>query len=400
MTGVPSSSPPGPLTGLRVLDMATLFAAPLIAATLGDFGADVVKVEPPSGDPLRRSGEPLGKHSVAWALAGRNKRCISIDFEDPEDLGTLHRLAEIAHVIILNQPTEVLCRWGCTYEDIAKRNPAAVVVRVSMFGSSGPYQDRVGNGTMAEAFGGFAHLNGQANGPPTLASVPLGDYLGALHGVIGALLACYWRETGNGEGQLVDVSLYEPVLGLLGTNVAGWRPGRAAPARMGSRIAGGVPRNLYRTADDQWIAVSAPTDSQAVRALELIGHSAEDELARYGSSEARLQHAEELDALFAGWIATRTSSDALAGFDRARVPACAVNDLNALSADPQVRARRSMVETTGPETGPVVMPGPSPTLSASPGAIRWPGADLDAHRGEVIEDWLGVGNREEQDDRT
>lgn len=203
-----SAQTPGALAGLRVLDLTTLFSAPQVAAMLADLGADAVKIEPPAGDPLRRIGLARDGRSLAWALVARNKRAITLDLDHDAGRALFGRLVERADVLVENLPPERLARWGCGYEALAARNPRLVVVSVSCYGRSGPYRDRPGAGSVAKAFAGLAHLLGEEEGPPLLASVPLGDTLAAVSGVVGALAACWARDAGRtwpGRGQHVDV---------------------------------------------------------------------------------------------------------------------------------------------------------------------------------------------------
>ena len=244
--------PNGALAGLRVLDLTTLLSAPQVAAMLADLGADAVKVEPPEGDPLRRIGAAREGHSLPWALVARGKRAVTLDLDHAEGRELFGRLVERADVLVENLPTALLARWGCDYPALARRNPRLVVVSVSCYGRSGPHADRPGAGSVAEAFAGLTHLTGEAGGPPLLTAVPIGDTLAAVAGVVGALAACYARDAGSrasGRGQHVDVSMYEPVLQLLATSLVAWDPRDPPPGRMGSRVAGGVPRNTYRARD-------------------------------------------------------------------------------------------------------------------------------------------------------
>ena len=377
----------GALAGLRVLDLANLFPGPLVAAMLGDFGADVVKVEPPGGDGLRHLGVSRDGHSMPWALAGRNKRTVMLDPESPDGRDLLQRLTAVADVVVVNQPRKVLERWGCTYEEIAARNPSAVVVSVSVYGTTGPYAERGGNGTLAEAFGGLTHMTGEPNGPPMLPSIPLGDALAGISGLVGAVVALLSRERG-GTGQYVDVAMYEPVITLLSTALVAWQPGSPPPMRTGSRVPGGVPRNTYRTADDRWVVLSGPTDPQVARVLDVIGLDTADAHARFGTSAARLKVADELDALVAGWIADRDHEAVIRAFDDARVPVTLVNDLDSLTTDEHVRARGSVLMVEDPDLGTVVLPAPVARLDTTPGTIRWLGRDIGADNDAVLDDWL------------
>jgi formyl-CoA transferase len=303
-----------PLDGIRVLDVATLYPAPLLAAMLGDAGADVVKVEPPTGDPLRAIGG-----DVPWSIVGRNKRSVVIDFDSGAGLETLHELIAAADVVVFNQPASVLTRWRCTDDQIAVRSSRAIVVHVSAFGSSGPLADRPGNGTLAEAFVGIEAT-----------STPLGDTIGAMNGLTAVLLALYARDTGDGRGRVVDVSLFESLLPLLGPRLAGLSTVRSV-------------RDVFAAADGQRVAISATTDAQLRRLTELTG----------GDVTA--------------WIAARSAADALRLLVDARVPAIEANDIDALRMHPHVIARESIPPT-----------GSAPAVGE--------------HTDEVLREWLHGGN--------
>ena len=367
------------LGGLRVVDLSNLFAGPQVAAILADYGADVVKVEPPTGDPLLRLGARRGSRSAPYALANRGKRLVHLDVDDDADRGCLHELLAQADVVVTNQPLSVLRTWGADPDAVLAVNPRAVVVTVSCFGTDGPWADRPGNGSLAEAFAGLTHLTGDAEGPPLLPSVALGDSLVAMAGALGALAACWSRDVNGGAGQHVDVTMYEPIISLLGPAVAAWDPAGAPPARTGSRVPGGVPRNVYQGGDGRFLVLSATTDPQVARVLELLGLPRNDE--RFATSPARLRHADELDGLVADWIAERPRDEALAAFDAARLPAVPVQDLAELAAHPQVRARRSLDELDG-----VMVPGPIAALRGTP-AERRPAPTEAVPVKDVLADW-------------
>ena len=381
----------GALASLRVLDLTNLFAAPQIAATLADFGADVVKIEPPEGDPIRRIGIARDGASPQWALVARNKRAITLDLDAEADRRTFGALVERADVLVENLTTNLLDRWECRHEALAARNPRLVVTSISCYGRTGPYADRAGAGTLAEAFAGFAHLNGEADGPPMVPSLPLGDTLSGMSGVIGTMMALYARDRpgGTGRGQHVDATMIEPILQLLALPLATWDGTGVGPRRMGSRVAGGVPRNVYRAADGDYLALSGTTDAQVGRILALIGRDTQADRARFGSSDARLAVADDLDGLVADWIAARPREDALEAFHEIRVPVAPVNDLAALLDDPHVRARASVSTLDDPAMGAIQLVAPTPALSETPGLLRHTGPALGADNASVLADWLG-----------
>lgn len=390
-------SRPTALEGLKVLDLTNLLAAPQIAAMLADFGADVVKIEPREGDPLRRIGVQRKGASPQWALVSRNKRAMTLDLDHADGRALFGDLVDRADVLIENLPGKLLARWGCDFDALHARNPRLVVVSVSCYGRTGPYADRAGAGTLAEAFAGFAHMNGEAEGPPMVPSIPLGDTLSGFSGVIGTMMALYARDRtagGSGLGQHVDVSMIEPILQLLALPLANYDGQGRGPKRMGSRVAGGVPRNLYRAADGDWLALSGTTDAQVGRILGVIGRDDEDGRARFGTSVARLEAADELDGLVATWIAGRSRDEALAAFHAIRIPVAPVNDLAALLEDPHVRARASVVTLADEAIGDVQLVTPAPRLSETPGRHLHTGPGLGAHNREVLRDWLGLGEAE------
>jgi crotonobetainyl-CoA:carnitine CoA-transferase CaiB-like acyl-CoA transferase len=379
---------PAALAGVRVLDLATLFPAPMTAAMLGDLGADVVKVEPLTGDPLRVTGAMHGNRTFVWSLVNRNKRAVAVDFERDDGLALLHRLTAVADVVIVNQPQRVLERWGCTYDDIAARNARAIVVVVTGFGSDGPWADRPGNGTVLEAYGGLTHMTGDADRPPLLSSVPIGDYMGAFAGLQGALAALYWRDANGGTGQLVDVSIYEAVMQFLGPAMVAWSPGEPAPTRSGSRIPVATPRNVYRTRDAQYVVISGPVDSQVVRVLELMGAATDENRARFGHASERNANADELDGMVAAWVATLDASELLIALGDARIPAVRVHDVADLLADPHIRARGSIALVDDDEVGARYMPAPTPHFSRTPPRITAAAPALGVDTADVLREWL------------
>ncbi|HEY8523746.1 MAG TPA: CoA transferase [Acidimicrobiales bacterium] len=392
----------GALAGLRVADLSTLLAGPQVAALLADLGADVVKVEPPDGDPLVRLGAQRSGRSLPYVLANRGKRRVVVDPATDEGRADLARLTTAADVVVTNQPRKLLARWDCTPEAIAARNPRAVVVTVSCFGTDGPWADRPGNGSLAEAFAGLTFLTGEPDGPPMLPSVALGDSLVALAGALGALAACWHRDAGRGRaagpasdpaagpapgrGQHVDVAMYEPIVALLGPAVAAWRPEDPPPTRTGSRVPGGVPRNVYRAADGRFLVLSGTTDAQVARVLATIGRDTPDDHRRYGTSAERLARADELDGLVADWIAGRPRDEAVAAFEAARVPVAPVHDLAGLASHPQAVARGALATVDDPVAGPVVLPGPVARLHATPAAPR-PAPVEPTPLGDVLRAW-------------
>ncbi len=381
----------GALAGVRVLDISSFLAAPQVATFLGDFGADVIKVEPPSGEALRRIGANRNGESLVWAMVSRNKRVVTCDLNRPEGRDVLRLLVAEIDVLVHNYSPAVLRDWDCTWDRLRAINPGLVMVSVSPYGHTGPLADRPGAGTMAEAFAGLTHMTGEADGPPMLTSIPLGDTLTGVHGMIGALVACYGRDVNGLGGQHVDVSMYEPILALMGSTLAAWDPtgDDPPPARFGSRLATGVPRNIYRTADDRYLCLSGTTDRQVERILAITGRDCPEDKARFARMADRLAHNDELDTLVADWVAQHPLDEAVAILVEARIPVAPVNDLSQLLADAQVRARNSITPVAHDVLGTVPMATPAPILSETPGTIRHPGPAIGAHNAEVYAALLG-----------
>ena len=385
---------PGPLEGLRALDIGTLFPAGLTSAMLGDLGADVIKVEPPGGDTLRSMGAKIDGRSLVWAVVGRNKRSITLDLNQARGQALLHRLVERADLLVENLPQRSLERWHCTYPELAARNPRLIAVSLSCYGRTGPYAERAGNGTLAEAFAGLTAMTGEREGPPLLTSLPIGDVLAGISGTLGALAACYQRDARGGRGQRVDVSMYEPILQFLINGVPLFARTGQAERRSGSRIPGAVPRNTYRTRDGRWLALSAVTDRLVATLLRLMGRDPDAESARYGSVDLRRAHEDELDGDVAGWIAGQEFAGLLGALVKAGIPAAPVNDVAALFADPHVRARGSFETVEDPELGPLTLVAPAPRLEGSPARIRSTGPALGAHNEAIYCGELGLSRAE------
>jgi formyl-CoA transferase len=383
----------GALDGLRVLDVATLFPGPLLAAMLGDLGADVIKLEPPGGDTLRELGVRVDGRSLTWAAVGRNKRGITLDLGQERGQALFRRLVERSDVLIENFPPATAARFHCTYEELRQLNPRLVVASVSCYGRSGPYRDRAGNGTLAEAYAGLTHMTGERDGPPMLTSLPIGDVLGAVQGVIGVLAACYHRDARGGRGQHVDVSMYEPILQFLLNGVLRYGRTGEAERRSGSRIPGAVPRNTYRTRDGQWVALSAVTDRMIARLLGAMDRASAENLRHFGRQPERSRHEEELDREVAHWIARHDRDHVVQTLAAAQIPISPVNDVAALFADPHIAARGNLVQVVDPGLGPLRLLAPTPRLSETPGSVRSTGPALGQHNAEVYGQ-LGLGSEE------
>ncbi|MGN6220793.1 MAG: CaiB/BaiF CoA transferase family protein [Microbacterium sp.] len=366
-------SGPAPLSGVRVLDVSTLFAGPLAATFLGDFGAEVIKVEHPTKpDAARGHGPAKQGVNLWWKTLGRNKRTVTIDLGQPEGAELLLELAIEADVLIENFRPGTLERWGVSPERLLDVNPRLVIARVTAFGQSGPYSGRPGFGSLAEAMSGFAALTGEPDGPPTLPPFGLADGIAALTCAYAIAVALRAAER-DGRGQVVDLAIIEPILMLLGGQITAYDQLGIVQPRTGNRSVNNAPRNVYRTAQGDWVAVSTSSQSIAERVMRLVGQEDVVHEPWFASGHSRAEHADELDAAVAAWIAERSTAEVLAAFEEAQAAIAPVYDVRGIVDDPQYRALGTIQTVTDEELGPVRMQNVLFRLSQTPGAIRWAG---------------------------
>ncbi|HZF92203.1 CoA transferase [Streptomyces sp.] len=365
--------PASPLTGLRVLDLATLFAGPLAATLLGDFGADVVKVEHPARpDPSRGHGPSKDGVGLWWKLLGRNKRTITLDLSTPGGRATLLRLAAGADVIIENFRPGTLEKWNLGWPELSAANPRLVLARVTGFGQFGPYAHRPGFGTLAEAMSGFAAITGEPDAPPTLPPFGLADSIAGLATAYAVLTALAARDR-TGAGQVVDLALIEPILTVLGPHPLWYDQLGHVQPRTGNRSQNNAPRNTYRTADGTWVAVSTSAQSVAERVMRLVGRPELIDEPWFATGADRARHTDVLDEAVGAWIARHTRADVLAAFEKAEAAVAPVQDVRDVMTDPQYAALDTITTVDDPELGPLRMQNVLFRLSATPGAIRWAG---------------------------
>ncbi|MER7191109.1 CoA transferase [Streptomyces flaveolus] len=375
---------PAPLAGLRVLDLATLFAGPLAATMLGDFGAEVVKVEHPTRpDPSRGHGPSKDGIGLWWKLLGRNKRTITLDLSKPAGRTTLLRLAATADVVIENFRPGTLEKWDLGWDELSAVNPRLVLTRVTGFGQFGPYARRPGFGTLAEAMSGFAAMTGEPDAPPTLPPFGLADSIAALATAYAVMTALSARDL-TGEGQVVDMAIIEPILTVLGPQPIWYDQLGHVQPRTGNRSQNNAPRNTYRTADGTWVAVSTSAQSVAERVMHLVGRPELIDEPWFATGADRAQHADVLDAAVGDWIARHTRADVLAAFEKAEAAVAPVQDVRDVMADPQYQALDTVTTVDDPELGPLRMQNVLFRLSATPGAIRWAGRPHGADTEEVL----------------
>ncbi|MFJ6660128.1 CaiB/BaiF CoA transferase family protein [Streptomyces sp. NPDC091377] len=385
MPPTPPAAPPAtPLAGVRVLDLATLFAGPLAATLLGDFGAEVVKVEHPTRpDPSRGHGPSKDGIGLWWKFLGRNKRTITLDLSTPGGRRTLLRLAASADVIVENFRPGTLEKWDLGWPELSAANPRLVLARVTGFGQFGPYAHRPGFGTLAEAMSGFAAITGEPDAPPTLPPFGLADSIAGLATAYAVLTALAARDH-TGEGQVVDLALIEPILTVLGPHPTWYDQLGHVQERTGNRSANNAPRNTYRTADGSWVAVSTSAQSVAERVMRLVGRPELIAEPWFASGAERAQHADVLDGAVGSWIAERPRDEVLAAFEKAEAAVAPIQDVREVMTDPQYAALDTVTTVDDPDLGPLRMQNVLFRLSATPGAIRWAGRPHGADTDTVL----------------
>jgi crotonobetainyl-CoA:carnitine CoA-transferase CaiB-like acyl-CoA transferase len=383
----------GPLHGIRVLDVATLFAGPLCATFLGDFGADVIKVEHPRGDPVRLHGHRKDGVSLWWKMVARNKRAVTLDLGTPEGRQLLLRLAGTADVLVENFRPGTLERWQVGPDRLHEVRPSLVILRTTGFGQFGPYARRPGFGTLAESLSGFAHLTGQPDGPPTLPPFALADGIAALAGAMAVMLALYHRDARAGAGQVIDLAIIEPILTILGAEPTVYDQLGIIPQRTGNRTINTAPRNTYRTGDGKWVAISASAQSVAERVMRLVGRP--DLVAQpwFAHGDLRAEHGDELDAAVGAFVAERGLAEVLQAFEAADAAAAPIYDVSDVFRDPQYRALETLVSLPDEELGQVTMQNVLFRMQGTPGRIRWPGRRLGQDNAAVYGE-LGISAAE------
>lgn len=372
------------LGGLRVVDASTLFAGPMAAMFLGDFGADIIKIEHPRRpDPSRGHGPSKGGVGLWWKVLGRNKRTLTLDLSQPTGQEVMRRLSADSDVVIENFRPGTLERWNLSYESLSADNPRLVLARVTGFGQSGPYAQRPGFGTLAEAMSGFAAITGEPDGPPTLPPFGLADGIAALATAYAVMAALRAREN-TGRGDVVDLAIIEPIITLLGPGPTVYDQLGIVQPRTGNRSAHNAPRNVYQTADDRWVAISTSATSVAVRVLRLVGRQDLVDQPWFATGAGRAAHADELDAAVASWVGNRKLADVIDAFADAGGAAAPVYDVAAMMADPHYVDREVVTDVPDPELGTVAMQNVVARLASSPGRIKWAGPPHGEHTQEIM----------------
>jgi formyl-CoA transferase len=388
------SDSPGALEGIRVLDLGTRVGAPFAATLLGELGADVIKVEQPgTGDFMRTIGPFDGETSLWWSVEGRGKRSITLDLSKPAGQAVLRRLVAYADVLVENFQPGTLEKWNLAPDDLRALNPRLVVSRVSVYGQDGPYRDRPGLDRNGIALGGLLGITGYADRPPVRPGVIIADYLTALFNTIGVLAALLEREH-SGEGQGVELSLFESVLRVMEWTVAGYDRLGIVRERTGNRLPNSAPLDNYETRDGQYVCIAAAGDVLFPRLAKAIGRPDLLDDARFGSLAARADNADAINEIVAAWCATRTLEEIEQALVAAQVPVSGVATIDQIVDDPQVRARGSIVTVDDPAIGPVRQQGPVPRLDRTPLRVARGAPKLGEHNEAVYIGLLGMDRHE------
>jgi formyl-CoA transferase len=371
-----------PLDGVRVLDLSRVVAGNMLSLLLADFGAEVIKIEPPEGDALR--DWLVGGMATNWKVYARNKKSVCLNLRKAEGRELLLRLVETAHALLENFRPGTLEKMGLAPDVLLARNPKLVIVRISGWGQTGPYRHKPGFGTLAEGMSGFASMNGFADREPVLPPMQLADCTAGLYGAYATLIALRHVEVSGGRGQVIDLPLLEPLFSCMGPQAASYKASGKVRERTGSRSTTAAPRNAYRTKDDKWVCLSASTQPMTERVFRAIGRPDLIDNPRYRTNADRVKHAAELDAIIGEFMANMTLAENLAFFDRHEVTVGPVYDVSQIIEDPHVKARGMVVEYPDDEMGSVPMHCVVPRLSETPGAIRAPAPRLGEHNIEVL----------------
>jgi len=384
----------GPLQGIRVVEIGTLIAAPFAARLMAEFGADVVKIEAPeTGDPLRKWRKLHEGTSLWWYLQSRNKKSVCVNLKSADGVEIVKRLAAEADVIIENLRPGALERLGIGWDVLHAINPKLTMVRISGYGQSGPYRDRPGFGAIGEAMGGIRYTTGEVDGAPARVGVSLGDSLASLHGVIGALMSLLRVKTGQGEGQVVDVSLVESVFNLMESLVPEYDLLGHVRERSGGALPGIAPSNTYPTEDDGYVVIAGNSDPIFRRLMQAIGRADLADDPALAHNDGRARHCAMLDEAIAAWTSHHSTNDVLAALELAEVPAGRIYSVADIVSDPHYQARDMLLQAQLPGGASVKMPGIVPKLSDTPGEVRWQGPTLGEHTGSVLSE-LGFATEE------
>jgi formyl-CoA transferase len=373
-----------PLEGVRVVELGQLIAGPFAGKVFSEFGAEVIKIEPPGGDPLRMWRRLHNGTSLWWYVQNRNKKSVTVDLRLPDGQDVVRRIAQNADVVIENFRPGTLEKWGLGYDRLAADNPGLVMLRLSGFGQSGPYRDQAGFGAVGESMGGLRYVTGFPDRPPVRPNLSIGDALASLHGVIGALMALHHRNANGGKGQVVDVALYEAVFNMMEGALPEYDLFGEIRERTGTNLTGIVPSNTYLTRDGQHVVIGANADSIFKRLMKAIGREdlAEDE--SLADNAGRAKRAEELDRAIGAWTARLDADDVVRTLNQIQVPGGKIYSMADIARDAQFLARDMIRQVRLEDGTPLKVPGIVPKLSATPGDIDWIGPELGEHTDSVL----------------
>jgi len=385
-----------PLSGIRVLELGQLIAGPFAAKMLGEFGAEVIKIEPPGkGDPLRNWRLIHDGTSVWWQVQSRNKKSVSLDLRKPEAQDLIRALVKDIDVVVENFKPGTMEGWGLGWEELRAINPRLVMLRVSGYGQTGPYRDLPGFGAIGEAMGGLRHLSGEPDRTPVRVGVSIGDSLSALHGVIGILLALRARDQ-NGVGQMIDVALYESVFNMMESLLPEYSVFGEIRQPAGSSLPGIAPSNAYRCQDNKYVLIAGNGDSIFKRLMGVIGRPDLAEAPELANNAGRVRHVVMLDDAISQWTGQHPLDLVLERLNDGQIPAGKIYDVADIAADPHYRARGMILDGALPDGTPVQVPGIVPKLSETPGEVRSPAPALGQDTDEVLAG-LGIGETQRQD---
>ncbi|RGE16306.1 CaiB/BaiF CoA-transferase family protein [Leucobacter sp. wl10] len=378
------STHPAPLEGITVIDASTIIAGPLCCQILGDFGAEVIKIEHPSKpDGLRGHGHQKNGHPIWWKEISRNKRGIALNLGRAEGAEVLKRLAADADVLVENFRPGTLERWGLSPEALHEINPGIVIVRITGFGQTGPYSGRAGFGTLAEAMSGFAHLTGPADAPPSLPAFGLADSICGIAASSATVMALRHRDR-TGEGQVVDMSILEPMLTAVGPSPSVYQQLGIIGMRNGNRSVNNAPRNTYLTADGKWIAISTSAQSIAERVMHLVGHPEVIDEPWFATGTGRVEHVDLLDAYVGDWVGARSLDEVVVAFNEAGAAIAPIYDAADIVNDPHIRETEMLTEVDDPDLGELLQHNVMWRMSKSPGSIRFTGRAHGADTDQVL----------------
>lgn len=384
-----------PLEGIRVLELGAMIAGPFCTRLLADFGAEVVKVEPPGeGDPLRQWGRKCDGRSLWWPVESRNKKCITLDLRKREGQQLALRLAKLCDIVVENFRPGRLESWNLGYEKLKEINPGIILVRISGFGQTGPYRHRAGFGSVAEAMGGLSYTTGYPDRPPARVGISIGDSLASLYAALGAMMALYHRTARGGRGQVVDVGIYEAVFAMMESLLTEYDKIGYVRGRTGSVLSGIAPSNLYPTKDGQSVVIGANSDNVWSRLATLMGMPELATDPRFSTHEARGENMELLDEIISDWTIQFDSMELTEKLTSSGVPASPIYSVAEIAKDAHYRARGMILSAVDKYLGEIKMPGVVPKLSETPGGVQWTGPELGEHNEEVYKNLLGLSESE------